>query len=79
MKGKSLTNNLPTADYPKGRKPVLPVNREAPVVRPVAGKSAFGKNVLPTNSVSDADSARLQKANLLPGRLGSKMGKHFAN
>lgn len=67
-------------DYDKNLKPIVTVpatltpfkqtdQNLAPVVNPVASKSAFGSNLMPTNSVTDSSSARLQKASRLGGRV----------
>lgn len=43
-------------------------SNKAPLVRPMASKSAFSKDVQPTNKVTSSTSASLQKASKLPGR-----------
>jgi hypothetical protein len=66
-------------NYPKDRKPMTKVTATkkgfkqgdqnlSPMTRPVASKSAFN---MPDNGVSAASSAKLQKAGMLPGRLGA--------
>lgn len=69
--------DLPTWDYPKGLPPIVTPKKLAPVVQPPAKKAPLGEDVLPTNAknVTGASSAKLQKANLTPGRLGSEAGK----
>lgn len=44
-------------------------SNKAPIVRPMASKSAFGQNIQPTNKVTSSNSASLQKAAKLPGRV----------
>lgn len=53
---------------------MVPARKEAPIRHPNMGSSAF--NLL-TNSVTNADSAKLQKASYLPGRLGGKVTPGF--
>ena len=67
-------------NYDKNLKPIVKVpatltpfkqkdENLAPLTNPIATKSAFGKNLMPTNSVTNASSARLQKASRLGGRV----------
>lgn len=69
-------------DYEKNSKPIVsPAPSKAafkqkdenlaPVVKPVPSKSAFSENVMEKNSVTGGDSARLQKATKVPGRVGN--------
>ena len=73
-------------DYAKNRKPMVKVTATevafkqgsrnlSPLTKPVASKSAFGKNIMIDNGVTSSSSAKLQAAGRLPGRLG-KGGAH---
>lgn len=42
----------------------------SPLTKPVASKTAFGKNIMIDNGVTSSSSAKLQAAGKLPGRLG---------
>ena len=48
----------------------------APVVKPFTPKSAFGENIMPTNSVTSASSAKLQKAIRTEGRADVSGGSN---
>lgn len=65
-------NRKPVVNTPKTQNPIKQyATNRAPVKGPVASKSAFGKDVMPTNGVSLSGSAKLQKASKLSGRAGN--------
>jgi len=66
-------NNKPMTSVVATKAPLKQTNRDlAPIAKPFASKSAFN---MPTNSVTGASSAKLQKASLLGGRVNLSGGK----
>ncbi len=72
-------------DYDKNNKPLVkpvatvkPFKMKdedlAPVEKPFAPKPAFGQDTMPTNSVTSASSAKLQKAIRTEGRVNMSGG-----
>jgi hypothetical protein len=78
-------------DYDKNNQPIVEVaptkspfkqkdENLAPVTKVAPEKSAYGEEIMPKNSVTEASSAKLQKASRLGGRVSISGGSEpFAN